>query len=64
MTGAAHAAARRDPYCARLYGRQCPRRSVGKAVLVVARFLAHTVRKVLKEGQPYRGQGGVPCVRS
>ena len=52
----AHTAARRDPYCARLYHRLCRSKGPGKAVVAVARFLAEMVWKVLKEGQPYRVQ--------
>ena len=53
---AAHTAARRDPYCARLYRRHCRSKGPGKAIVIVAHFLAQMVWKVLQEGQPYRAQ--------
>ena len=56
LVESAHTAARRDPYCARLYQRHSRSKGSGKAMVIVAHFLARMVWKVLKQGQPYEPQ--------
>jgi transposase len=64
LVEAAHTAARRDEYFARVFHRTARRRGTGRAYVAVARKMAQVIWHMLTEGRPYRTSGMPPRVGS